>query len=335
MPGKRMIHDTCCCNMQLASVSGNAERLYWRMLSQTDDRGCARATPAIAKGHYLPLVDVTVEQTRDLLNELAEAGLISIYRRGREFFAEFESFFTYQKLRCGKPPEFKGTRGPSLWTPEPTSPECERIDRIPEAGDGSPVVNQWQASGKPTADHGQPVTASNLNLNLNASLGELNLVVSEDRHSSSPPPRKARRCACRESIGPVSAEDLALLPDTLSKPEWIIQAYNSLCSNLAPVREPTEKRMARSGRAVESQPSRDYWIDLFNRVNANEFLSGRSGRGRKWRASFDWLVVVPGAETNRARVLEGAYDQGSGMSSGLEGLKLLMQHDREVKHGKQ
>lgn len=81
----------------------------------------------------------------------------------------------------------------------------------------------------------------------------------------------------------------------------IVDAYNSLCTDLPSVRSLTDKRK----RAIRAR-LKDYSIDdfttAFKKAQQSDFLSGRNG---KWNgANFDWLLN----ENNIVKVLEGNYD---------------------------
>lgn len=83
----------------------------------------------------------------------------------------------------------------------------------------------------------------------------------------------------------------------------VIDLYNATCKDLPKVEKLTDSRKRHiKARSKDLMKSKEDWVNLFERVNASDFLSGRSAN---WRANFDWFVDSP---TNMAKVLEGNYD---------------------------
>lgn len=79
--------------------------------------------------------------------------------------------------------------------------------------------------------------------------------------------------------------------------------YNELCPSFPRIRSIEGKRkQAVSGR-WNSDPKIETFEELFEKAEASDFLSGRSGDKNKW-ATFDWLMTP----TYFSKVLEGKYD---------------------------
>lgn len=81
----------------------------------------------------------------------------------------------------------------------------------------------------------------------------------------------------------------------------VFEAYNTTCIDLPKIQAFTDKRK----RAIKARCKKynlDNFITVFEKAQASDFLSGRSG---KWSgANFDWLIN----ENNMVKVLEGNYD---------------------------
>lgn len=82
----------------------------------------------------------------------------------------------------------------------------------------------------------------------------------------------------------------------------IAELYNTICVSLPKVEELTDKRKRHIKVTwVNFKQDISKFRELFERAEASDFLSGRSGR---WRCNFDWLIVY----NNAVKVLEGVYD---------------------------
>jgi hypothetical protein len=85
----------------------------------------------------------------------------------------------------------------------------------------------------------------------------------------------------------------------------IINSYHLHCPGLPRVVTITHKLKRSLSARWKILNTIDQWIDLFSRVEASDFLSGRSG---KWKGcTFDWLIQ----ESNITKVLKGAYDNST------------------------
>lgn len=79
----------------------------------------------------------------------------------------------------------------------------------------------------------------------------------------------------------------------------VVERYNIICASLPKVKTITNERK-RLIKARLKQYSMVEIEEVFLLTEANDFLSGRV---KKWKASFDWLMN----ENNFVRVLEGSY----------------------------
>lgn len=81
----------------------------------------------------------------------------------------------------------------------------------------------------------------------------------------------------------------------------VARIWNSITNSLPKIQK-WNKARARAEKAFREKVSEEEWALACQKVEASEFLSGRSG---KWAgANFDWLLN----EKNVAKVLEGNYD---------------------------
>lgn len=78
----RSIHPDTCKSETLARISPNAERTFWRLLTECDDEGRVRDHPKLLKAALFPLHDtVTADDVDNDLSELAQHGLIVRYEK--------------------------------------------------------------------------------------------------------------------------------------------------------------------------------------------------------------------------------------------------------------
>lgn len=82
----------------------------------------------------------------------------------------------------------------------------------------------------------------------------------------------------------------------------LVADFHAACPSLPRVRQLTQTRKQRLAR-LRRELGDDGLRELFRRVEASDFLTGRQG-GRGWRADFDWITKPE----HVTRILEGAYD---------------------------
>lgn len=88
----------------------------------------------------------------------------------------------------------------------------------------------------------------------------------------------------------------------------IVDLYHQCCTTLPKVKALSKSRQA-SIRNLYKKYGMDGFEDVFARVGASDFLSGRTG---KWNGcGFDWLIKP----SNFLKVLEGNYDNGKGRAA--------------------
>lgn len=106
----RAIHSDVAISESLALLSHGAERLFWRMLAQSDPWGCLPSPPSKIRALCVPTLDgedgrvqADVEDVRSWLAELKRAGRIGRHRS----YVEIVDFDLWQ------PHDFLRRRGPS------------------------------------------------------------------------------------------------------------------------------------------------------------------------------------------------------------------------------
>jgi hypothetical protein len=83
-------------------------------------------------------------------------------------------------------------------------------------------------------------------------------------------------------------------------PHDVVDLYHELCPSLPRIRSLTPERKKRLTRLAHEHSAGEL-RDMFTRVEASDFLAGRS---TAWRANLDWLLKPD----NHLRVLEGIFD---------------------------
>jgi hypothetical protein len=99
----RIIHESARFSPTLAVISPPAERLFWRLITVTDDFGRFNAETAIVKAMCFPLFPkLTSDQIDAQLSELVSSGLIQTYRHGEHRLGYFLTWSKYQTCRAVK-----------------------------------------------------------------------------------------------------------------------------------------------------------------------------------------------------------------------------------------
>ena len=90
----------------------------------------------------------------------------------------------------------------------------------------------------------------------------------------------------------------------------IVELFNSICISLPNIQMTDSRR-----RALQNSKIKD-WEQLFVKVEASDFLSGRV---KDWKASFDWIIKP----NNAVKILEGNYDNKLHAVSGVSGTEKM------------
>jgi len=140
----RMIRESCCANRNLTRVSGDAERLYWRLHAVADNAGRFQAEPGLVVAACFPRVigdpelaaRFTMARIHAWLDELAGETLVVLYEVGGERYGYFVNWASEQRLRETKP------KYPDPLATTDVSTPVDRGDSPPSAADrcGSPLA---------------------------------------------------------------------------------------------------------------------------------------------------------------------------------------------------
>jgi hypothetical protein len=126
--GWRAITDTLPQSETLSRVSHLAERVYFRMLSQSDTWGRLSGSPAKIKAKCLPTLDVTTEDLVDALEELVNVGRIIVYAQANgELACQLVEFDEHQ------PKALLGRRGSSRFGDPPDEAITDACRRMQAA----------------------------------------------------------------------------------------------------------------------------------------------------------------------------------------------------------
>ena len=102
----RILKESICTSEDIAKLSQGAEILFYRLIVKADDYGVYLANPAIIRGSCFPLIsdDVKLDQVKEWLSELSDAGLIALYSAndGRKYLW-FTKWERHQQIRAKKP----------------------------------------------------------------------------------------------------------------------------------------------------------------------------------------------------------------------------------------
>ena len=90
----------------------------------------------------------------------------------------------------------------------------------------------------------------------------------------------------------------------------IIELFNAICISLPNIQMTDSRR-----RALQNSKIKD-WEQLFVKVEASDFLSGRV---KDWKASFDWIIKP----SNAIKILEGNYDNKQHTVSDVSGTEKM------------
>lgn len=81
----------------------------------------------------------------------------------------------------------------------------------------------------------------------------------------------------------------------------IVTLYHKICISLPTIIEVNDKRKAMIKARLKEKPSLDFWEQVFNKIEASAFLTGKQG---EWKANFDWIFKN---NTNYIKIMEGCY----------------------------
>jgi len=103
-------------------------------------------------------------------------------------------------------------------------------------------------------------------------------------------------------------EDEIILKEKKEKTDFnrIMDSFNSICISLPKIKSMTDRRKKKiNTRLKDLGGNVDLLEDIFHRVEASDFLTGRIATEEDWIASFDWIIKN---QDNLAKIMEGNYD---------------------------
>jgi hypothetical protein len=98
----RYLKESICSSDNLALLSAQAERFWFRLLVQCDDYGCFDARPTILRSRCFPLLldSITVDDVAQWVLDLEKAGLIFLYAMGGKPYLVVLTFTEHNKPRA-------------------------------------------------------------------------------------------------------------------------------------------------------------------------------------------------------------------------------------------
>lgn len=103
-------------------------------------------------------------------------------------------------------------------------------------------------------------------------------------------------------------EDEIILKEKKEKTDFnrIMDSFNSICISLPKIKSVTDRRKKKiNTRLKDLGGNVDLLEDIFHRVEASDFLTGRIATEEDWIASFDWIIKN---QDNLVKIMEGNYD---------------------------
>jgi hypothetical protein len=101
----RILKESICTSDSIASLSLEAEQLFYRMIVNCDDYGVLDARISILKSRCFPLIssDITDEQMKSRLKEIADQNIIIFYENSGRYYIKMVSWENHQQIRAKRP----------------------------------------------------------------------------------------------------------------------------------------------------------------------------------------------------------------------------------------
>ena len=173
---KRCLKEEITTSERLASLSFEAEVLWYRLLVCADDFGRFDARPIIVRSRAMPLRDVCLTDVGQWLDELAEKGLVQIYTWDDKPYLKICRWTERQRANASKFPDESGCYEKNDGQPSDKRPTTdgrtvpeERGARSEERGArkrGSRLSASWQ----PSADEVQWAKSERPDLDVSAEI---------------------------------------------------------------------------------------------------------------------------------------------------------------------
>lgn len=266
----RIIRDAILSSEKMALLGWPEEVFYRRLMSVVDDYGRYEANPQLLRARCYPLQTDAV-RAADISRWMAacqKAGLILCYEVSGKCYLEVLKFQQQQ-------------RSASKY-PAPQSPDiaCNHLLANEHLGVSVSVSEGVVGVGVGVVSVKEPTV----------------LVVAAENPASN------------DLLGNVVS-----MPKRIPCPyERIVEVFHDACPSLPRIAALSDKRkkhlsarwagVDEKAKFTSAEDGLQVFRDVFGKVHASNFLSGRSGA---WKAGFDWLIE---SETNFLKVVEGNYD---------------------------
>lgn len=101
----RIIRESALTSESLNLLSGEAERMFWRLTIVADDHGRFEADPRVLLARCFPLRvgEIKAAEVEALRDEIAVTGTIELYEVRGRLYGCFPSWFEHQRRRESKP----------------------------------------------------------------------------------------------------------------------------------------------------------------------------------------------------------------------------------------
>lgn len=98
----RILKDSICTSENIDQLSMMAEIAFYRLIVNCDDYGRMDGRVKILKSRLFPLKDITEETMREIMNELINADLISMYEVNGRPYLQLKTWEDHQQVRAKK-----------------------------------------------------------------------------------------------------------------------------------------------------------------------------------------------------------------------------------------
>ena len=150
----RILKESVTTSENLSTLTAEAERLFYRLMTQSDDFGLMYANPKIVRSKCFPLTadKITEETMRAWLAELEKAELVEFYESGGKQYLRYINWDKHQSRRAQHPKYPLPETGESICmqmqaeephTPEPIPAEPDK-PKVPK-----PKIEKPKAEKKP------------------------------------------------------------------------------------------------------------------------------------------------------------------------------------------
>jgi hypothetical protein len=137
MPSRRTIDPAFWRSETVVALSIARRYFFIGILSNADDQGRLRAHPALLRAQIYPFDDISLDQIRDDLAELAGGGFITLYASDGRDYLQIPDWWKYQRQKWARPSKHPPPEG---W-----------IDRLCYRQGNAVIKKNWDGSEEPAA----------------------------------------------------------------------------------------------------------------------------------------------------------------------------------------